>query len=253
MEQRKDKIGVIILAGGKGKRMQSELPKVLVELRGKPMIKHLLESLKASGVCDTPTIVVGYKKESVIEALGEKYHYAVQEEQLGTGHAVMAAHKQLEHKVENVLVLYGDNPYITPESIKKLADTHIASGGKLTMATVQLSDFLEWRSFFYTSFSRIIRNEYGDIIRSVEFKDATDDEKKITEVNPCYFCFNAPWLWKKLQTLKNDNAQQEYYLTDLVKIAMQEGEKIASIQIEPGEALAANSKEELGLLENFNK
>ena len=253
MEKKKNKIHIIVLAGGKGKRMESELPKVLVTLRGKPMIRHLLESIKASGVCDKPSIVVGYGKDLVMQELGSTYQYAIQAEQLGTGHAVMSAEKDIDAGVENVMILYGDNPYVRPESITKLADTHITSGRKITMATVALPDFNDWRTFFYKNFSRIVRDEHNNIIRSVEFKDTTDEEKKITEVNPCYFCFNARWLWEKLHTLKNDNAQQEYYLTDLVQIAMHEGEPIASIQIEPSEALAANSKEELSLLENFKK
>jgi bifunctional UDP-N-acetylglucosamine pyrophosphorylase/glucosamine-1-phosphate N-acetyltransferase len=247
------KIKIVILAGGKGKRMQSDLPKALVQVNGKAMIKHLLESIEKSGVCEIPSIVVGYGKESVMKELGEKYHYTHQEEQLGTGHAVMCTHKDLKDKTDHVLVLYADNPFMKPETIKKLADKHLTSKAKLTMATVKLPDFEDWRNFFYKNFSRIIRNEKGEIIKSVEFRDASEEEKKVKEVNPCYFCFDADWLWKKLQTLKNDNAQKEYYLTDLVKIAMEEGLKIESISIDPQEALAANSKEELEILEKFAK
>ena len=247
----REKIKIVILAGGKGKRMQSDLPKALSLVSGKPMIKHLLESIEKSGVCEIPSIVVGYGKELVMKELGEKYDYTHQEEPLGTGHAVMCTHKDLENKADHILVLYADNPFIKPETIKKLADKHLESKTKLTMATVKLPDFKDWRNFFYKNFSRIIRDKNGEIIKSVEFRDATEKEKNIKEVNPCYFCFDANWLWKKLRTLKNNNAQKEYYLTDLVKIAMKDGLKIESISINPQEALAANSKEELEILEKF--
>jgi len=245
------KIKIVILAAGKGKRMGSDLPKALAPLRGKAMIKHLLESVEKSGICETPLIVVGVGKELVMKELGDKYNYTHQEEPLGTGHAVMCTHKDLKDKADHVLVLYSDSPFMKPETIKKLADKHLNSGAKITMATVKLTDFEDWRAFFYKNFSRIIRDNKGEIVKSVEFKDANDEEKKIKEVNPCYFCFDAKWLWKKLENLKNDNTQKEYYLTDLVKMAMEEGLKIESIPIDPQEALAANSKEELEILENF--
>lgn len=245
------KIRIIVLAAGKGVRMQSEAPKVLSPLWGKPMVSYLLESIAKSGVDERPVIVVGYKKEEVIKELGDKYDYVVQNEQLGTGHAVMSAKSLLENNADNVMVLPGDHPYLTPETIKKLANKHLESGGKITMATVKLPDFEDWRSFFYTSFSRIIRSGEGEIVNDVQFKDATEEEKEITEVNPIYFCFNARWLWENIKTVGTNNAQKEYYLTDLVKIAIKDGTKIESIDIDPSEALAANSKEELELLEKL--
>ncbi|MEI7810152.1 MAG: NTP transferase domain-containing protein [bacterium] len=246
-----NKIKIVILAGGKGTRMKQDIPKVLVPLRGKPMIKHLLESVEKSGICDRPCIVVGYGRDEVMKELGDKYDYAIQEEQLGTGHAVLCAKDYLQD-AEHILVLYGDNPYMTPETMQKLISEHLKYQNKITMATVKLTDFEDWRSFFYTNFSRIIRDENGKILKSVEFRDASDEEKKVLEVNPCYFCFNSPWLIENLKTLKNNNNQKEYYLTDLVKAAIEEGEKIESINIDPSEALAVNSKDELDLLEKFN-
>ncbi len=149
------------------------------------------------------------------------------------------------------MVLFGDNPFLSPETINKITRKHIASGAKITMATVELLDFEEWRAFFYTNFSRIVRDKDRNIIKSVEFRDANQDEKIIREVNPCYFCFEAKWLWENLKKLKNENAQKEYYLPDLIKIAIEEGVKIESIKIDPVEALAANSREELEILEKF--
>jgi bifunctional UDP-N-acetylglucosamine pyrophosphorylase/glucosamine-1-phosphate N-acetyltransferase len=247
--QKKDKIKVVILAAGEGTRMKSDLPKVLMEVRGKAMIEHLLSAIHESGVDEKPIIVVGYKKEDVIKKLGDKYEYVVQEERLGTGHAVITTEKILKNNADHILVLYGDSPFLRAETIKHLVDKHLESRVKLTMATVTLPDFEDWRNFFYKSFSRIVRNGKGEIVKDVQFRDANEEEKKIKEVNPCYFVFETKWLWEKLKTLNRDNDQKQYYLTDLVKRAIDEGIRIESIKIDPREALAANSKEELEILE----
>jgi bifunctional UDP-N-acetylglucosamine pyrophosphorylase / glucosamine-1-phosphate N-acetyltransferase len=247
----KEKIKVVILAAGKGTRMKSDFPKVLAKVQGKPMIRYVLESVEKSGICKKPCIVVGYGKEQVMDELGKKYNYVVQEKQLGTGHAVMTTKKTLENKAENILVLYGDNPFLTGETIKKLANKHLQSGKKITMATINLPNFNGWRKVFYQSFSRVIRNKNGDIVRSVESRDANEEELKVLEVNPCYYCFDAKWMWNNLGKIKNENNQKEYYINDLLKILMEERKKIAFININPQEALAANSKEELDTLEKF--
>ncbi len=244
-------IKIIVLAGGKGKRMKNDLPKALVKIHGEPMIKHLLTSIKESGIDNKPVIVVGYGKDAVMNELGDTYDYAIQNEQLGTGHAVITAEKILKGKVDHVMVLYTDHPFIKADTLKKLAKKHLESKAKITMALVKLPDFTDWRAIFYSNFSRIIRDKNGHIIKDVQFKDASEEEKKITEVNPCYFCFEATWLWEKLKTLNTDNTQKEYYLTDLVKIAMKDKVAIESIYIEPREALGANSKEELEILETL--
>ncbi len=247
-----NEIQLIILAAGHGKRMQSELPKVLVPLHGKPLVTHVLGEIKKAGITSTPVIVIGQHRELVMQTLGDSYKYAVQEEQLGTGHAVMSAKPMLPTDSKHVMVLYGDHPFISAETIKKLKEKHLNSSGKLTMATVALQDFEEWRSVFYKNFGRIVRDDSGAISKIVEFKDTqTDEERSIKEVNPSYFCFDANWLWENLKKLNRDNAQKEYYLTDLVKIAMQEEIKIESISIDPREALGVNSKEELETLERM--
>src|SRR3989344_1348093 len=241
----KNNIKIIILAAGKGIRMQSELPKVLMPVGGKPMIVRLMESVDKSGIDDEPIIIVGYKKELVEDTLPKKYHYINQgKTPLGTGQAVLLAKEIIKDKAEHIIVLYGDQPFTTVETIKKLVQKHLASQKKITMATVKLPDFKDWRIGF-ENFSRVVRDENGKIIKTVEQKDASEEERKITEVNPCYFCFETNWLWPKLENLKNDNAQKEYYLTDVLKIATEEGIEIESIEISPPEALGANSKAEL--------
>ena len=248
----KDKVKIVILAAGKGTRMGGDLPKVLSQVKGKSMIKRLMESVDKSGVDDSPVVIVGYKKELVIQELSNlKYNYLTQEEQLGTGHAVLMAKGYLQDRAQHIIVLYGDHPFTSAETIKKLSQRHLESGKKITMVVIdKLSDFEDWRISF-KNFSKIVRDENGKIIKDVQVKDATEEEKKITEVNPCYFCFDAKWLWTKLEILKNDNAQKEYYLTDVIKMATNEGTEIKSIEIEPHEALGANTKEELEILERF--
>ncbi len=245
-----DKTKIIILAAGKGIRMNNVLPKALTEVKGKSMIKRLLESVKESGIDKKPVIIVGYKKELMISALGDEYEYINQEEQLGTGHAVNLAKDYLKDKAKNIIVLYGDQPFISVETIKKINEKHIKSGKIITMATVKLPDFRDWRINF-VNFSRIIRDEKGKIIKDIQFQDATDKEIKVTEVNPCYFCFESKWLWENLNKLNRENSQKEYYLTDLIKIATKEGMEIESVEIEPYEALGANTKAELEVLERF--
>lgn|SRR3989338_6970442 len=251
MQKEHNKFKIIILAAGRGTRMNQDLQKALVPLGGKPMIKHLLESVAKSGIDEKPVIIVGYGKEEVMKELGDKYEYVVQNEQLGTGHAVISAQSLLLNKSDHVLVLYGDHPLVSSNTIKKLVGKHLEYGAKITMATVKLPDFKDWRSIFYSNFSRVIRDENGEIIKDIQFRDTNDEEKKVTEVNPCYFCFEANWLWSKLKTLNKNNDQKQYYLTDLVELAMKEKTKIESIDIRAEEALGANSKEELEILEKF--
>ena len=249
--QKKAKTRIIILAGGKGTRMKSELPKVLTKFKNKTLIKHIIEKVSLSGVDPKPVVIIGYKKELVKKELGSKYQYVNQKKQLGTGHAVRVAEKILKNNAKHIVVLYGDHPLIDPKTIQKLVLKHSKSKAKITMATFVVPDFKDWRNIFYKNFSRIIRDKKKNIIKDVQFKDANDEERKTRELNPCYFCFDAKWLWKNLKKLKTNNAQKEYYLTDLVKIAMQKGEKIESININPKEALGVNSKEELEILEKL--
>jgi bifunctional UDP-N-acetylglucosamine pyrophosphorylase / glucosamine-1-phosphate N-acetyltransferase len=244
------KIQVVVLAGGLGRRMNSDLPKALIPFRGKPIVSHVLDAVKDSGVCDRPTVVVGVGREQVMRELGDGYQYVVQEKQLGTGHAVLSTEHALLGKAENIMVLYADMPFISSGTIRKLAQKHLNEKTKMTMAIAQLPDFDDWRAIFYKSFSRIIRDKDGEIIKDVQFKDATEEERETTEVSPCYFCFDSTWLWSKLRTLQTDNFQHEYYLTDLVEIAIKEKTKIGYILVDAVEALAANSKEDLAILDS---
>jgi len=246
-----ENIQVIILAAGKGKRMNADVPKVLVPFHDKPMVDYVIEAVSHSGINTKPVLVVGYGKELVIEHCGDAVSYAEQTEQLGTGHAVKCAQNAILDQAEHVIVLYGDHPSITGAMIANLAKTHLSSNKTLTMATVTIPDFEGWYKAFL-AFGRIIRDEDGVILKNVEYKDATDTEKEIKEVNPAYFCFKKEWLFSKLEQIKNENSQGEYYLTDLVKYAAEDG-GIASVAISPEEALGVNTIEQLKEIESIVK
>jgi bifunctional UDP-N-acetylglucosamine pyrophosphorylase/glucosamine-1-phosphate N-acetyltransferase len=243
---------IVILAAGKGARMNSDLPKVLVPLNGRPMIKYLMDSVVASGVDECPIIVVSPDNKKIIsEALKEyKVEYAIQDKQLGTGHAVSCAQEGLEKnnvQPKNIIVLYGDHPFLKAESIRKFADLNPKA---LTIMPTKLADYDNWRLNFY-HWGRIIRGRDGQVEKIIEFKDASDEEKLVTEVNPGFMSFNYNWLFKNINNLKNNNSQQEYYLTDMVKVAFEEKYEVGTVDIEVQEAMGVNSLEELNIAESL--
>lgn len=244
------KTAILILAAGKGTRMGTEEPKVLVNLNGKPLIKYLLESLDSQ--CDPSNIyiIVGYKKELVQKALSNKYNYVEQTEQLGTGHAVMCAKDAISNKFDNVLVLYGDMPFISIQTINDIINKHSEKMADLIMATISVDNFDSWQSCFY-DFGRIVRDDNNRPIKIVEKKDATPEELAIKEVNPSYFCFNSKWLWENIDKIKANNAQKEYYLTDLLALAIKSNSKIETISINPKEGIGINTPEQLKLAETI--
>lgn len=247
---KENNLQVLVLAAGQGKRMNvGDLPKVLVPLKGKPILGYLLDSIKNSGVCDTPTIVIGKGADEVKDTFGPNNQYVLQEEQLGTGHAVMVAKEALKDATD-IMILYGDHPLISPELIKNLADTHLSSGSVLTMAIVTVKDYEDWRSEL-ASFAKIIKNENGKVVQIIERKDANEQQAKIKELNPAYMCIKADWLWENLEKVGKENAQGEYYLTDLVKMAVDQGNEIVTIEASPKEALGINSSEQLETIEKL--
>ena len=242
------KVRIIILAAGKGTRMESSFPKVLVQLKGQHMIRHLLDSIEKTKIDPRPIIVVGYEKELIIKELGDKYEYVIQKEQLGTGHAVYVTQSVCKN-TDHIIVISGDQPFIKTETIKKLFTKHLTSGAKITITTTEVADFEDWRKPFLR-FGRILRKN-GKIIDK-EFRDANDEERKIKELNVSCYAFNAKWIWDNFAKIdKNKNVQKEYLLTDLWQIAGENGEKVETITIEPLEALGVNSKEELEILEKI--
>lgn len=207
----------IIMAGGKGTRMKSELPKVLHEILNEPMVGLEINTLRKAGVERIVTIV-GYRHELVEEKLKGQCEFALQEPQLGTGHAVMQAH-QLENEKGTTIVANGDCPLVTVETYEKMLSELGDADMAILTATVEDAK----------AYGRVIRREDGTVEKIVEFKDANEEEKKVREINTGIYVFNNESLFAGLKLLKNDNAQHEYYLPDLVKILQDLGKKVIAI------------------------
>lgn len=236
---------IVVLAAGRGTRMKSEIPKVLIPLEGKPILQHLMDAIISTGIDPKPVIIVGENEPAIRSALGdERYQYIRQDKPLGTGHAVQSTESYLSGGTDEIIVLYGDHPFVTRETIQDLLALHKKQGCPVTMMTATVDDFNEWRQPFH-DFGRVVRDSEGKITKVVEVKDATPEEREIREINPAFFCFQASWLWPHLKMLKNDNAKGEYYLTDLIQLAIGEGECIASISINPLQSIGINTQEHL--------
>jgi len=244
-------VQIIILAAGKSTRMKTDIPKALTMLKEKPFIKHILDTIKELNLEIKPIIVIGHKKEQIKETLGNNHIYAEQNEQLGTGHAVMSAKESTDPKHKTVLVFYADQPLISKETIKRIIEKHKEKKPTVTLATVSLPDFKEWR-IVLNHYGRIIRGNDGLVKKIVEFKDANEEEKKVKELNPAFYAFDAKWLWENIDKLKNENSNKEFYLTEIVKIACEQNKKIETVPVQNIiEALQPNTKEELETLEKL--
>ncbi len=231
-------ISVVILAAGKGTRMHSRLPKVLQPLASRPLLEHVVttaESLAANSIC----VVYGHGAETVQEHFaGRDLNWALQEPQLGTGHAVQQAMPHLKSD-EIAVILYGDVPLVRPETVQRLAGA--ATAGPAILTVVEADP---------TGYGRIIRNPEGAVVQIVEEKDANDEQRRINEVNTgllaCPVHLLGPWL----DALKADNAQGEYYLTDVVASAVADGVKVGAVRADSGaEVMGINDKAQLAVAE----
>lgn len=241
---------IIILAAGKGTRMSGEKPKVLTDIKGRPMITYILDEVKKAHE-NMPILVLGYRAEDIKGVIGKTGRYALQDKQLGTGHAVHQAVPHLAKRTKRVMVLYGDHPLIDATLIIDLYNNHIKQDNSpITLGTVLVEDFEDWRKPFY-DFGRIVRNTDGKIVKITEKKDASPLELKIREVNPSYFCFDKDWLVKNISKIGTQNAQGEYYLTDLIGIAQNQGYELNSCSIPTHKALGVNTPEQLELVLQF--
>lgn len=242
-----DKTRAIILAAGKGTRMKSELPKVLHPIFNKPLLGFVLDAINASGLVDESYVIVGHKAELVEDFVSKNYKSAkciLQEPQLGTGDAVNKAYKDLENFDGNVIILCGDAPLITPETIKEFVKAHNEANATLTVMSAIFDN--------PTNYGRIVRNENGYLAAIVEEKDASQEQKAIKEINAGIYCLNWQKIKPAFKNLKCNNAQGEYYLTDIVSWAVKEGLKAQSFILKNNEEIfGINSKTHLAEATKF--
>lgn len=233
----------VVLAAGKGTRMKSALPKVLHRVGGKTMLQHVLDAATAAG-SEKNVVVVGFGGEQVKEAIGSQAEFVEQAEQLGTGHAVMQAQSLLKDFAGTVMVLCGDTPLLEAGLLHKLYTAHKHSGAQATVLTAVMPDA--------TGYGRIIRTVDGAVLKIVEQKDANAEELKVQEVNSGIYCFEAQALLDSLGQLSCDNAQGEYYLTDVLEILNKKDKKVWAVVADDFEStLGINSRAQLANAEKI--
>lgn len=233
----------VVLAAGKGTRMKSELPKVLCEANGRPLVAYVIDALRSAGV-ERFVSVVGYQAELVQQRLADQPNmgFALQEQQLGTGHAVMMCRDQLADHQGPVVVVAGDSPMMQASSIKALLDEFAQSQPACILGTLIHED--------PTGLGRIVRDDSGTFTGIVEHKDATEEQLKINEVNMSTYVFDCQKMLAALDKLNNDNNQNEYYITDLPAIMLAEGEDVRALPVlKPIESLSVNTVEQLAAVE----
>jgi bifunctional UDP-N-acetylglucosamine pyrophosphorylase/glucosamine-1-phosphate N-acetyltransferase len=251
-----DTYATVVLAAGKGTRMRSAQPKVLHPLAGLPLLAHVLNAIEAIPSASAfaplatlisphrPVVVIGYAADQVQAVIGDRCYYALQSEQLGTGHAVLAARAAVDALTpppRTVLVCYGDTPLISSEVLARVLATHLTTEATLTFLTAiseQPSDF-----------GRVVRDASGQVVEIVELKRATEEQKRIKEVNSGVYCFERAWLWSVLPQLAPNPASGEYYLTDLVAIAHAQGRRIATVSGSFDETVGVNDRVQLAAVE----
>ena len=235
---------VVILAAGKGTRMNSELPKVLHKLQGKPLIDYVIDQSELLNPKEI-ILVVGFKKDYIIEHTAKRINlkYATQMKQLGTGHAVLQKSELLKNKKGHILILYGDVPNIKASTLQPIIDDHILTNRDLTLITAEIDD--------PAGYGRIIRDKNGSLLKIVEEKDCNDYEKKIKEWNPGIYIFKIPEVFEVLNNISTNNASKEYYLTDAIGIAQQSNMQIKAIKIaDSNEVIGVNTTYQLEKLES---
>lgn len=227
----------VILAAGHGKRMQSNILKVMHQAAGRPMLEHVVRAVKGAGV-GRVIIVVGHQAERVRAHFGDAVEYVEQREQLGTGHATLQAQPLLEGFDGDVLVLYGDNALLTADTVRDMMDTHVQEQATATLLTAIMPE--------PRGLGRIIRDERERYMRTVEARDASPAELAIQEVMSGIFCFHTSVLWDKLRQLQPNNEQREYYLTDVPGMLVREGRPVAvSVASDWRTVIGPNDRREL--------
>jgi len=237
-----DNTAAVILAAGLGKRMNSDLPKVLHKLNGKYLVDHVIDNVKKAGI-EKIVLVIGYKHKLVREELTDRgVEFVIQQPQRGTGHAVQTAMPALGDFDGDLLVLCGDMPLISPSTITRLLDERRKTQSAAVVLSVKLDD--------PEKYGRIVRDKAGFLKAIVEYRDADEETRHINEANTGSYCFNFSDLAPVLSLLKSENTQSEYYLTDTISLFNTKGLKVSALVSDnPHEGLGINSQEELARME----
>jgi len=238
-------LAVVILAAGRGKRMNSDLPKVLHPLAGRPLIEYVVTTALKSGA-GRIIAVVGYLRELVMERLQGRVEFVVQAEQLGTGHAVQVTEPLLGNFTGDTLILSGDVPLLRSMTVKRLLQLHRREGNACTLISCEFAD--------PSDYGRVIRGASGEVAAIVEHKDASPQQLQLKEINSGIYLVQTPALFLALKTLKKDNKQGEYYLTDIVQHFVSRGLRVGRLKVkDPLEIAGVNSLAELETLEREYK
>lgn len=238
-------LAAIILAAGKGTRMKSERAKVTFPIADKPMVQRVVDtalSMQCSRIC----VVVGYLKATVISCLeeDERIEFVEQTEQLGTGHAVSITESLFKDRDQDILILCGDVPLLTPQTVNRIYQEHVSSKASCTVLTAFLDD--------PGKYGRMLRDDKGKLCGIIEYKDASDEQRKIKEWNTGIYCFKAGDMFDALRNTSNNNQQSEFYLTDTVEILYKAGKQVSSVVLEDlMEVSGVNSQEQLAELEDI--
>ena len=234
------RLGAVILAAGLGKRMNSDLPKVVHKVAGQPIVRWVVEACRESGA-DPTVLVIGHGGVAVREVFAgddRDIRYVIQDKQLGTGHATLCAKSALKNFEGDVLVLAGDGPLIRAETVRIMRRRHVETHAAATMATSVIPD--------PTGYGRIVRDSSGRFEAIVEHKNATDEQRKVHEVYPSYACFNAKLLFEMLDQLAPDRVSGEYYLTEVFAMLKSRGHRIEIVDaVPPEDVLSINDPQQL--------
>ena len=235
-------VAAVILAAGRSTRMKSDLPKVLHEVCGRPMLAYVVDACEQAGV-GRVLLVVGHGKEKVVETFGDRglCSFVEQAEQKGTGHAVLCCREALSGFAGRVLVIAADMPLVRGETLTRLLAENTRTGHAITLATTVLDE--------PAGYGRIVRDRAGDLLGIVEHNDCTPEQREIHEVNPSYYCFDGRLMFEALGQVGNANAKGEYYITDAVRILIEQGRGGGAIPaVPPEEAMGINSRADLALV-----
>lgn len=235
------KIAAVVLGAGKGTRMKSDLPKVMMPLCGKPMIRHIIDAMEEMKADKIVTVIA--PDGDLVKKEVAPYNTCVQQQQLGTGNAVLSAREELQGFEGDVLVIFGDNPITTVATYRNMINKR-HEGYAIVVLGFTPEDAARYGR---------LKIENGELVKIVEFKDATDEEKAIKLCNSGIMCFDGKVMFDILSEITNENASKEYYLTDAIAIARSKGLKCAVVECSAEEVAGANTREELALLENFLK